>query len=107
VLKLRFGDFSTISRSRTLQEHTDLARRIYEEVAEIYRVVDRLDARIRLVGVRMEQLAPSGDAPLGLWETDEGWREAEQAMDAVAERFGRGLVGPAALVTRPPVGPTR
>jgi DNA polymerase-4 len=101
VLKLRFGDFSTITRSRTLQEHTDLARRIYDEVADIYGAVDRPGARIRLVGVRMEQLAPAADAAIGLWETAEGWREAEGAMDAVASRFGRGLVRPATLVDKP------
>ena len=33
VLKLRFEDFTTITRSRTLAEPTDLGRRIYEEVA--------------------------------------------------------------------------
>jgi DNA polymerase-4 len=49
----------------------------------------------------MEQLASAGDAALGLWETNEGWREAEQAIDAVAERFGRGFVRPAALVEKP------
>ena len=106
VLKLRFGDFTTITRSRTLTEHTDLGRRIYEEVAEIYRAVDKPESRIRLVGVRMEQLVPSADAALGLWEENEGWREAEQAMDAVAERFGRGLVRPAALVKKPPSEPS-
>jgi DNA polymerase-4 len=104
VLKLRFGDFTTITRSRTLPEHTDLARRIYDEVSEIYDALGRADARIRLVGVRMEQLAPTEQGALGLWETHEGWREAEQAMDAVAERFGRGLVRPAALVKKPDEG---
>jgi DNA polymerase-4 len=101
VLKLRFGDFTTITRSRRLDEYTDLGRRIYGEVADIYRAVGRPDSRIRLVGVRMEQLASAGDAALGLWETNEGWREAEQAIDAVAERFGRGFVRPAALVEKP------
>jgi DNA polymerase-4 len=101
VLKLRYGDFTTITRSRKLEEHTDLARRIYHEVIDVYAGVERPDARIRLVGVRMEQLAPAEDAALGLWETNEGWREAEQAIDAVAERFGRGLVQPAALVKKP------
>jgi DNA polymerase-4 len=98
VLKLRYGDFTTISRSRTLDEHTSLGRRIYDEVTDIYAGVERPDARIRLVGVRMEQLANAADAALGLWETDEGWRDAEHAIDAVSERFGRGLVRPAALV---------
>jgi DNA polymerase-4 len=101
VLKLRYGDFTTISRSRKLEEHTDLGRRIYEEVADLYASVESAESRIRLVGVRMEQLADSADAALGLWDTDEGWREAEQAIDAVTEKFGRGLIRPAALMKPP------
>ena len=105
VLKLRYGDFTTISRSRTLEEHTDLGHRIYEEVVDLYSGVERADARIRLIGVRVEQLAPAADAVLGLWDTDEGWREAEAARDAVSDRFGRGILGPASLV-KPPSNPT-
>ncbi|MEJ1230699.1 MAG: DNA polymerase IV [Galbitalea sp.] len=41
VLKLRYGDFTTITRSRKLQEHTDLGRRIYDEVIDVYRGVER------------------------------------------------------------------
>jgi DNA polymerase-4 len=105
VLKLRYGDFTTITRSRRLTEHTDLGRRIYDEVSDVYSGVERPDARIRLVGVRMEQLSPASDAVLGLWDTDEGWRDAEDAIDAVADRFGRQFVQPAALV-KPPSNPT-
>ncbi|MET0990667.1 MAG: DNA polymerase IV, partial [Glaciihabitans sp.] len=105
VLKLRFGDFTTITRSRTLAEHTDLGRRIYDEVADIYASVDRDSPRIRLVGVRVEQLVPAGAGAQALWDTDEGWREAENVMDAVTARFGNGLVQRAAFVrprqTRP------
>jgi DNA polymerase-4 len=53
----------------------------------------------------MEQLSPASDAILGLWDTDEGWREAEDAMDAVSDRFGHGTIRPAALV-KPPSNPT-
>ena len=102
VLKLRFSDFTTITRSRTIGEPTDLARRIYDEVGEVYEALGKQHERIRLVGVRMENLSPAGGTAAALWDTDEGWREAEQAMDAVAARFGRGLVGPAALVSRRP-----
>jgi DNA polymerase-4 len=35
-----------------------------------------------------------------LWDTDEGWREAERAIDGVSEKFGRGAVGPAALLRK-------
>jgi DNA polymerase-4 len=99
VLKLRFADFSLITRSRTLQEPTDLGRRIYEEVADIYAGLGSL-APIRLVGVRAEQLVDEGSAQLGLWDEDETWRDAEDVMDSVTARFGRGTVTPAALIGR-------
>lgn len=97
VLKVRFSDFRTITRSRTLAEPTDLGRRIYEEASAIYQALGS-DEPIRLIGVRMEQLGPPGGLQLGLWETDEGWREAEDTMDAVSARFGRGSLGPASLL---------
>ncbi|CAN5152044.1 DNA polymerase IV [soil metagenome] len=98
VLKLRFGDFTTITRSRTIAEPTDLGRRLYEEVKEIYEGLGKQDAPIRLVGVRAEQLQESATAPLGLWDESEGWREAEDVMDAASARFGRGAVTPARLI---------
>jgi len=97
VLKLRFADFSLITRSRTLAEPTDLGRRIYEEVSDIYASLGH-QPPIRLVGVRAEQLLDSGSAQLGLWDADETWREAEDVMDSVSARFGRGSVTPAALI---------
>jgi DNA polymerase-4 len=100
VLKLRFADFSTITRSRTLGEYTDLGRRIYDEVCEIYEALGHQHSRIRLVGVRMEQLAPSGGGSPALWDTDEGWRDAENVMDAVTARFGNGLVQRASFVQK-------
>ena len=98
VLKLRFGDFTTITRSRTLSEPTDLGRRIYDELVEVYRGIGKDYARIRLVGVRVEQLAESGGGQMSLWDDDDGWREAEDVMDAVSARFGRGSVTQASLL---------
>jgi DNA polymerase IV len=106
VLKLRFSDFTTITRSRTITEYTDLGRRIYDEVVDIYEGLGKQHERIRLVGVRMEQLAPAGGSALGLWDTDEGWREAENVMDAVTARFGAGLVQRAAFVKKRDQGPS-
>jgi DNA polymerase-4 len=102
VLKLRYSDFTTITRSRTLAESTDLGRRIFEEVRSIYDALGedapgQRDA-VRLIGVRAEQLAPGGGQPLALWDADEGWRDAEDTMDAVSARFGRGVLKPASLL---------
>ena len=107
VLKLRYADFTTITRSRTLTESTDLGRRVYEEVRSAYESVGA-HPPVRLIGVRAEQLSPSGVAQPGLWETDEGWRDAELAIDGVSERFGHGLLGPASLLRRSEaVGPSK
>ncbi|MDM4763155.1 DNA polymerase IV [Galbitalea sp. SE-J8] len=96
VLKLRYGDFTTITRSRTLAEPTSVARRIYEEVADVYAAVGP-HRPVRLIGVRMEQLTDAAPAA-ALWDDDEDWREAESVMDAVHERFGRGVIAPASLL---------
>lgn len=106
VLKLRYSDFTTISRSVTLPEPTDLGRRIYDEVRALY---DALGAHrpVRLIGVRVEQLTSDGAQP-GLWSDDDDWRQTERAIDSLTGRFGRGVIGPATLLgTAPRGGMTR
>ena len=106
ALKLRFSDFSTISRSKTLAEPTDLGRKLYEEARAIFDGLNLFaDQRVRLIGVRAEQLSPAGTVfrQAALWaeegEVSEDWRDAERVMDRLADRFGRGMLGPASLVT--------
>jgi DNA polymerase-4 len=97
TLKLRYGDFTTVTRSRTLPEPTDVARRIYDEAVAALGELVGDGQRVRLVGVRAEHLRSTGDGAL-LWDPDEDWRDAERTIDEVAARFGRGTVRPAALV---------
>ncbi|MFP7759980.1 DNA polymerase IV [Marisediminicola sp. LYQ134] len=97
VLKLRYSDFRTITRSRTITEPTDLGRRIYEEVRGIYDALGAHD-RVRLIGVRVEQLSPAEAQVASLWDDDETWRETEKVVDGVAERFGRSALRPASLL---------
>jgi DNA polymerase-4 len=97
ALKLRFGDFSTITRSRTLADPTDLGRRIYEEARSLYAESGRTGEPIRLLGVRGEQLTGAVSEP-GLWDDDGDWREAEQTLDAITAKFGKTLVRPATLL---------
>ncbi|MFI6521644.1 DNA polymerase IV [Spirillospora sp. NPDC050679] len=101
-VKLRSADFKTITRARTLPESTDLARVIYVTACELYEAAGLERVRLRLVGVRVENLEPADRAPrqLAFDEPETGWREAERAMDQVAHRFGAGAVRPAALVRR-------
>jgi DNA polymerase-4 len=97
-IKLRFEDFTTITRSRTLAEPSDVSRRIYEAARELYDQANAAARPVRLIGVRAEQLVGDGGSALGLWDDDEDWRDAEQTVDAITERFGAGAVRPAALL---------
>ncbi|MGC9667330.1 DNA polymerase IV [Planosporangium sp. 12N6] len=99
VIKVRLADFRTLNRSRTLPVATDVTREIFETAWALFQAL-RPGEPIRLVGVRVEGLSAGASAPrqLALGERDSGWREAERAADAVAARFGRGLVRPASLL---------
>jgi DNA polymerase-4 len=101
TVKLRLGNFRTITRSRTLPDPVDLARTIYETACALYEG-SGLDgaARLRLVGVRMTGLTAAGGATTQLAFDDKptGWRDAERVMDQITRRFGAGAVRPAVLV---------
>ncbi len=99
-IKVRFADFTTITRSRTLRDPTDVSRDIFVTARALFESLGLQRARIRLVGVRMEGLVDAGTAPLQglLDEPDHGWRDADRAVDRASARFGAGAVRPASLV---------
>jgi DNA polymerase-4 len=100
-LKLRFADFSTITRSRTLNEPTDLARELARTATMLLGAVDLGDG-VRLLGVSAQQLdaADAVQGTLSFGETEalgaRGDREArgrlERSVDAVRARFGADAV---------------
>jgi DNA polymerase IV len=100
VVKLRLANFTTITRSRTLPEPTDVARKIHQTACDLFAAAGLDRARLRLVGVRVTGLVPASTAAtqLMLGERPTHWREAEQAIDKIAHRFGTDAVRPAALV---------
>lgn len=102
AIKLRFGDFETITRSQTLPEPTDVTQRIATEARALYAASPVVGRGLRLIGVRASALLPTGTVARGLWDDDEPWREAEGAIDALAERFGRGAVQRASLLRGAP-----
>src|SRR5262249_40181480 len=109
VIKLRLANFKTITRSRTLPEPTDVARKIYDTACMLYDA-SGLDsrARLRLVGVRATGLIPaSGAGPrVALGEPPAWGRDAGGAVARIGGRLGRARVRPAALVRRGEAGHT-
>lgn len=97
-IKVRFSDFTTISRSRTLAEPTDVGQRLGDEARDLFAAVDaRLP--IRLIGVRAEKLR--GESPTAaLWDDDAEQRRLEDALDGASARFGSKAVMRATFVGR-------
>ena len=100
TLKVRFSDFTTITRSRTLPESTDVTQEIYRTAADLFLALGLQRGRIRLVGVRVEGLMPRSrvQRQLVLGARDRGWSEADRAVDRAAMRFGSHTVKPATLL---------
>jgi DNA polymerase-4 len=135
-LKVRFGDFTTVTRSRTLPEPTDLAADLRHVASELLHALD-VAPGVRLLGVSGQQLvrrAPTAGDQGTLFSDDaatdaatptvdtsgpgpgaadgaasrEGRQAAlERSVDEVRARFGPGAVGHGAAHSLPGEGPRR
>ncbi|MGP9694973.1 DNA polymerase IV [Brachybacterium sp. AOP25-B2-12] len=90
AVKLRAPDGTTITRSATFAQATDSGERLREHVVALWERVAPQLPRIRLAGVRAEQLrgAEDGAAPSELTGRTAGWQDLERAMDRARARFG-------------------
>jgi len=97
-IKVRFADFTTITRSRTLAVPTDVTQEIYRVAAQL--LDEQVPAgAIRLIGVRMEGLDDDGAGEQLSFDTPaRGWRDADVAADLARSKFGAAAVRPAALL---------
>ena len=115
TVKVRFGDFQTITRSATIDQPTDTAATIQRTAKKLLDAVD-ISPGVRLLGVGATGLDDPAPEQLSLEDmlaaTDEAasaetpsasaedWRLAEEAVDEIRKRFGTTAIGPAALVER-------
>jgi len=103
TLKIRFGDFRTITRSRTLAQPTDVAHDVASAAGELLELVDT-SAGVRLLGVSCSHLGPPPARQLELADAggagpDDLHRLAADAVEGIRLRFGDRAVGPAVLAT--------
>jgi DNA polymerase-4 len=94
VLKLRYDDFSTITRSQTLPGPTDGTSELFRAADELLRT--RLPKRrlsVRLIGVGVTGLSSSGGQKLLFAdEPNERRTKLDAVADAIAGKFGRGAI---------------
>ena len=99
-IKIRFSDFTTITRSKTIDLPTNSTQEIYDQVRRLFNALALVRARVRLVGVRLENLESDHGLleQLTLGSREKGWRQVDKALDRARRRFGGGALKPARLL---------
>ncbi|MBV9952449.1 MAG: DNA polymerase IV [Acidimicrobiia bacterium] len=103
TLKIRFGDFRTITRSRTVPDAVASGAAIARVAKELLDGVDPAPG-VRLLGVSVSGLVEGATRQLTLDDVSgsgasgtAAWDDATQAVDRIRARFGAGAVVPATL----------
>jgi DNA polymerase-4 len=100
-LKLRYSDFTTITRAKTLDHTTQLDSEIFFQIRELFRKNWKEGRAVRLLGVQVAQFA-EGESQLNLLDAqrnDEKMRTALTAMDKLRDKFGERSISLASGMT--------
>jgi len=93
-LKLRYSDFTTLTRAHSLEQPTQLDTEIYEEIRRLFLRNWRKGAPIRLLGVQASHF-DACPSQLDLLEParDERWKKVLAAADHLRDKFGESTIG--------------
>ncbi len=99
TLKLRFADFTTVTRSVTSGTVMDGSRDLYVTALDLLGHLE-VDRPVRLLGLGGSSLEPAGEPrqmPIG---AEDNWSRIDEAVAGVRDRFGEHSVEPARLLRR-------
>ena len=92
-LKLRYKDFTTITRAHSVEMPTQLDNEIFYEVRKLFHANWRPGSQVRLLGVQASSFsAESSQADLLSGQARDKWQQALSAVDRVREKFGESSV---------------
>jgi len=92
-LKLRYKDFTTITRAHSVEMPTQLDNEIFYEVRKLFHANWRKGSQVRLLGVQASSFsAESSQADLLSGQARDKWQQALSAVDRVREKFGESSV---------------
>ena len=91
-LKLRWPDFTTLTRQITLTNPTDQDEEIERVAHELLRAVRKPFQAVRLIGVGVTGLGQP-IRQLGLWDTNsEKERKLQEVVEELQEKYGRNVI---------------
>jgi DNA polymerase-4 len=93
-LKLRYQDFTTLTRAHSLEQPTQLDTEIYEVARRLFQQNWKRGAAVRLLGVQASNFE-AGPSQLDLLEPSrqQRWQKALEAADHLRDKFGESTIG--------------
>jgi DNA polymerase-4 len=93
-LKIRWSDFTTLTRQATLPTPTDNEDEIFHTAVKLMKTVRKQNQPVRLIGVGVSRIgAPIRQ--LSLWDAGAGSeksRKLQEVMDELQEKYGKGVI---------------
>ena len=91
-LKIRWPDFTTVTRQTTLNDPTDQPHVIEKAALDLLKSVRKPNQAVRLIGVGVSGLGEPV-RQLGLWDLDsEKSRKLQEILDALQEKYGKDVI---------------
>ena len=88
-LKLRYNNFTTLTRNKTLTEFTDCTQTIFDTITSLFKKNYQPGRSVRLVGVGMSGFGTGNIRQLSLFEKETKKNsELDKLQDKINERFG-------------------
>jgi len=93
-LKLRYKDFTTITRAHTLPNPTQIDTEIFEQIRTLFRKNWKRGKQVRLLGVHASGFTTQA-AQIDLLDGNrqQKWKDALAAADKLRDKFGESSVG--------------
>jgi DNA polymerase-4 len=103
-LKVKYSDFTQITRAVTLPEPTDDSMEIYSTSCGLLKKTAVGKRPVRLLGISLSRLSsPEGEKQLFLFDRDKGYRKRKDlntALDSICDKFGEKSIRPATLIPK-------
>ena len=103
-LKVKYSDFTQITRAETLPESTDDTMEIYSTSCRLLKKTAVGKRPVRLLGISLSQLTSlEGEKQLLLFDQDKGYQKRKDlntALDSICDKFGEKSIRPATLISK-------
>ena len=104
TVKVRFGDFTTITKSHTLASPVESGVVLAREAKRLLEAVD-VAPGVRLIGVGVSELEDPGQRQLSLDDArTSSWHDVDRAIDRIRDRFGTEAIHPGGAADAHPRG---